>query len=147
MQENALLQSHMRTNVEKLASHAAFRCFRNFFINTSKWQYKVNYMSLDLETICKHISHHLQTLRSILKKSNFHIPKSIFWKYSSIILTQNEAILQTFRFCWCKKFIFSKSKDYSKNLARFFLYGPKLFPASRVCSKNQFQRSLYVLDL
>ena len=86
MQENELLQSHLRTNVGKSGSHAAFQCFTKFLISTSKRLYKVNYMSLDPQAICKRIPHHLQTLTSILKKSNFHVPKSIFWCGLTLIL-------------------------------------------------------------
>ena len=66
----------------------------------------------------KHIPRHWDTLTSILKKSNFHIPETLFWKANLNIPWANEAIFQAFRFCWCKKLIFSKNKSDIENLAR-----------------------------
>ena len=80
IQENELLQSHIRTNVAKSASHAEFWSFRKFSRDVSKWLYNLNQMSLDPQTIYKYIPHYLQTLVSILKKSNFHVPESIFFE-------------------------------------------------------------------
>ena len=123
IQENELLQSHMRTNIAESACHAKFWSFRKFSRIVSRWLYNLNWMSLDPQTICKYIPHHLQTLTSILKKSNFHVPKSIFWKLFSIFLKQMKQFCELFASVDAKKSFFQKVKAISKIWpGKFFIW-------------------------